>query len=225
MTGRVLIVEDDPVVAEVLYEALRDAFVVDRAANGADALALLGATPPDVVILDLLLPGMRGMDVCRSIRRASDVPIVVVTGVGDSRTRAQSFLAGADEFLTKPVRLDELRARLRALIRRRQPAEGSYYSDGNLIVDLTQREVYRQGQPVSLSATELRLLEQLVRNAGKVLPHRELLLAVWGRGYEESVRCLHTYIHYLRRKLEDDPSRPQYIRSYRGQGYSFQPRG
>lgn len=224
MVNSVLLVEDDAVVAEVLQEALSESFAVERAGDGAAALAKLARVPPDVVILDLLLPGMRGMDLCRAIRKASDVPIMVVTGVGDSRTRAQAFSAGADDFLTKPVRIDELRARLRALIRRRQPSGDSLYRDDYLTVDLASREVLRHGEPVQLSATEFRLLEQLVRHPGEVLSHRQLLLAVWGKGYEESVRCLHTYIHYLRRKLESDTDGRHYIHSLRGKGYVFERR-
>ena len=224
MIGRVLIVADDPVLVESLKQALSADYLIDLAGDGQTGIERLTELQPDLVVVDLPEPSTSGVETCRAIRRLSEVPVVVLTSAGNGLGRAWAYFAGADASLQKPVRLDALRARISALVRRSGGRlEGELYHDDDLIIDLRLRRVLRGGEVVSLTATEFRLLDQLVRHHGRVLSHRELLLAVWGEGYEDSIRCLYTYVHYLRRKLEHDPRHPRYIHSHGGQGYCFRP--
>ena len=227
MDRRLLIVEDDAALAEMIAAMLAERFEVRRAGDCPEAIRLLLEFQPHLVILDLLLPGGHGLDVCRALRRVSAAPLLVLSGLNDTATKVRALDAGADDYLTKPFAMEELRARLDAIWRRsRRPwrDEGEdCFEDGSLRIDLGAKRVLRDGEELELSPTEYRLLECLVRNRGRLLSHRELLRRVWGEGYEEAVPSLHIYVHYLRQKIEPNPTVPRYIVSRKGQGYLFRP--
>jgi DNA-binding response OmpR family regulator len=223
---RVLVVEDDPGIRLSLRIALEDeGYVVEEAGTGEDALTAMSASAPDVVLLDLLLPGIDGYEVCRRIRRTSDVPIVMLSARSDSLDIVSGLEAGADDYVTKPYVVQELSARLRAL-RRRSRRGGA--ADGELrIGDITIREdeweVEVAGQPVHLTKTEFRLLAELAGHVGKALSREQLLERVWDYGYFGDNRLVDVHIWRLRNKLEHDPSEPRHLLTVRGRGYKLQP--
>jgi DNA-binding response OmpR family regulator len=223
---RVLVVEDDPGIRLSLRIALEDeGYVVGEAGTGEDALTAMSASAPDVVLLDLLLPGIDGYEVCRRIRRTSDVPIVMLSARSDSLDIVSGLEAGADDYVTKPYVVQELSARLRAL-RRRSRRGGA--ADGELrIGDITIREdeweVEVAGQPVHLTKTEFRLLAELAGHVGKALSREQLLERVWDYGYFGDNRLVDVHIWRLRNKLEHDPSEPRHLLTVRGRGYKLQP--
>jgi len=222
---RVLVVEDDRELAQMLQVGLSPDYQVERAADGETALRRFADCRPHLVILDLMLPGVHGMDVCRALRQVSAVPVLVVSGLADGPTKVLALELGADDYLTKPFSFEELRARVKALLRRSNGdlVNHEFYYDGTLAVDLRARRVLSRGREVALSPTEFGLLECLLRRAGEVLSQQELLRCVWGQGYEDAVSSLHLYVHYLRRKIEPDPQAPRYIVCRKGLGYLFQP--
>jgi two-component system KDP operon response regulator KdpE len=223
---RVLVVDDAPQIVRALAINLRArGYEVATAADGAEALSESTAHQPDVVILDLGLPDMDGVAVIEALRGRSTVPILVLSGRSDSVDKVDALDAGADDYVTKPFGMDELLARLRAMVRRNAPpnAEEPQIAFGDATVDLTAKRVTVRGDEVRLTPTEWHLLEVLIRHPGRLMSQRQLLTEVWGPGYENAQGNLRLYMAQLRRKLEPDPSRPRHFRNEPGMGYRFEP--
>ena len=218
--ARILVVDDEPQILRALSTNLRGAgYEVQQAATGGEALALLAVRPPDAMVLDLILPDMSGIDVCRQVREKSDIPILVLSAVGEERTKVEALDAGADDYVTKPFGLEELTARLRAALRRMpRPAE-PVIAIGGLEIDLDAQALRVDGQPVQLTRTEFQLLRLFAENRGKLLTHRMILQRVWGPSYQVESHYLHVYISRLRQKIEHDPARPRYLLTEPGAGY------
>ncbi|GAB3918760.1 DNA-binding response regulator [Microlunatus endophyticus] len=226
MTGpTVLIVDDEPALAKALSINLRARhWDVITASNGAAALEAAAKRPIDLAIIDLGLPDMDGIEVIEGIRGWSRVPIIVLSARHDSDEKVAALDAGADDYVTKPFGMDELLARLRANLRRSQPADEAsepVVTAGSLEIDLAARRVTRDGRPVRLTPTEWHFLEVLVRHRGRLVSHQQLLTEVWGPGYRTETNYLRVYSAQLRRKLEDDPARPKFIVTEPGMGYRF----
>ena len=221
MTGqRILVVDDEPQILRALRATLRGAgFTVDSAATASEALTAAAAHPPEAVILDLVLPDGNGTDVCRELRTWSDAPVIVLSAVGEEREKIAALDAGADDYVTKPFSVDELLARLRAVLRRRTPNLEPVLEIGDLRIDVPNRVVTVAGNRVKLSPHEFDLLRVLAQNRGKLLTHRALLREVWGPAYEVEAHYLHVYVSHLRRKIEPDPGRPRYLLTEAGAGY------
>jgi len=217
---RVLVVDDEPQILRGLQTMLRGAgYDVATAATAADALAAAAAHPPEAVILDLVLPDGRGTDVARELRTWTDVPVIVLSAVGEEQEKVAALDAGADDYVTKPFGVDELLARLRAALRRGVPTSDSVISVGELEIDVPNRSVLLAGERVKLSPHEFDLLRVLAQNEGKLLTHRTLLREVWGPSYQSEAHYLHVYVSNLRRKLEPDPASPRYLLTEPGAGY------
>jgi two-component system KDP operon response regulator KdpE len=217
---RVLVVDDEPQILRALRTSLRGAgYEVDTAETAAQALTQLAVSPPDAVILDLVLPDGRGTDVARELRTWSNVPVIVLSVVGDESEKVAALDAGADDYVTKPFGIDELLARLRAALRRGEPSGEPVVEIGALSIDLEKRSVHVDGRLVQLTPHEFELLRALARNPGKLMTHSALLREVWGRAYDDESHYLHVYVSQLRRKLEPDPARPRYILTEPGAGY------
>jgi two-component system KDP operon response regulator KdpE len=219
-----LIIDDEARFRRFLRPSLTArGYRVIEAASGEDGVTMVRQHVPDVVLLDLGLPDLDGLDVTRRIRQWSQVPIVVLSARGQEVDKVTALDAGADDYLTKPFGLPELLARLRAALRHRLKQAGvapeSEFCTGGLRVDLAARQVFANGKEVRLTAIEYRLLEVLVQHAGQVVTHRQLLDAVWGPGHAEQTEYLRVYMAHLRRKLEADPSRPRVFRTETGVGY------
>jgi two-component system, OmpR family, KDP operon response regulator KdpE len=218
--ARILVVDDESQILRALRTSLQAAgYEVDVAATAAEALTSAAAHPPDGVILDLMLPDGSGTDVCRELRRWTNVPILVLSAVGDEQEKVAALDAGADDYVTKPFGIDELLARLRAALRRVDVMTGPVVELGDLVVDLERRLVTLRGEPVSLTPTEFELLRLFVRNAGKLLTHPTILREVWGPRYGDESHYLHVYVSQLRRKIEPDPARPRFLLTEPGAGY------
>jgi two-component system, OmpR family, KDP operon response regulator KdpE len=217
---RILVVDDEPQILRALQTSLRGAgYEVDAATTGEEALTMAAVRPPDAVILDLVLPDVRGTDVCRELRTWSSVPVIVLSVVGDESEKVAALDAGADDYVTKPFGVGELLARLRAALRRAEPSTEPVLEIGGLRVDLEAREVSVGGAPVQLTPHEYELLRLLALNEGKLLTHKTILREVWGEAYSDESHYLHVYVSQLRRKLEPDPARPRYILTEPGAGY------
>jgi two-component system, OmpR family, KDP operon response regulator KdpE len=221
MSGqRVLVVDDEPQILRALRTTLRGAgYEVDTAATAEAALAAAAAHPPEAVILDLVLPDGSGTDVCRELRTWSEAPVIVLSAVGEEREKVAALDAGADDYVTKPFSVDELLARLRAVLRRSVAASEPVIRVGELSIDVPNRTVTRDGTRVKLSPHEFDLLRVLAQNRGKLLTHRKLLREVWGPAYQVEAHYLHVYVSHLRRKIEPDPSSPRYLLTEPGAGY------
>jgi len=224
MTDKILVVDDEPRVVRLVTEVLKAmGYQVIAAGAGEPALELVLMERPDLVLLDVLLPrGMDGFEVCRRLREFSDVPVIMLTARAQSSDLLTGFDAGADDYLTKPFNAKELLARVRAVLRRSQRPEERVpgpLTCGALEINLAQRTVKVDGQPVALTRTEYALLRELALNLNRVLLHQELLTAVWGPEYRDDVDYLRAYIRYLRRKLEPDASNPRYLITVPGMGY------
>jgi DNA-binding response OmpR family regulator len=225
---KLLVVDDAAEVVEAVTISCmvqwRETEVIG-AADGETALDQIEREQPDLVLLDIAMPGIDGYETLRRIRAFSDVPVIMLTARDGTLDKVKGLELGADDYVTKPFDHLELLARIKALLRRLampQPVSRTpSFRAGDLEVDFAAREVRRQGQPVALTATEYQLLYHLVRNAGRVLRHETLLAKVWGQEYTEELDYLRVYIRRLRRKLEADPERPQYILTERGVGYRF----
>jgi two-component system KDP operon response regulator KdpE len=223
---RVLVVDDEPQILRALRINLRARqYDVDVAADGATALRAASHQPPDLVVLDLGLPDMQGVDVIRGLRGWTSIPIIVLSGRVDSRDKVDALDAGADDYVTKPFGVDELLARIRAVTRRVHPAgeTGSVVVVGRHTVDLAARTITGGDTEIRLTRTEWQLLEQLLRNPGKLLSQRGLLQDVWGPQYLSETNYLRQYMARLRRKLEADPARPRHLLTEPGMGYRFRP--
>ena len=221
MTGqRILVVDDEPQILRALRATLRGAgFTVDSAETAQAALIAAAAHPPEAVILDLVLPDGSGTDVCRELRTWTDAPVIILSAVGEEREKIAALDAGADDYVTKPFSVDELLARLRAVLRRRTPNLEPVLEIGDLRIDVPNRVVAVAGNRVKLSPHEFDLLRVLAQNRGKLLTHRALLREVWGPAYEVEAHYLHVYVSHLRRKIEPDPGRPRYLLTEAGAGY------
>jgi two-component system, OmpR family, KDP operon response regulator KdpE len=225
---KVLVVDDAAEVIEAVTVSFtlqwRETEVIG-ADNGEAALDLIEQEHPDVVLLDIAMPGMNGFEVLREIRAFSDVPVIMLTAKDDVLDKVKGLELGADDYVTKPFDHLELLARVKALLRRLdmpQPtSRAPSFHSGDLTVDFAAQEVRLRGEVVPLTATEYKLLYHLIRNAGHVLRHETLLAKVWGREYVDEVDYLRVYIRRLRRKLEDDPEQPRHILTERGLGYRF----
>jgi two-component system KDP operon response regulator KdpE len=222
--SRVLVVDDEPALVRALAINLRArAWDVVTASDGRTALSVAASRHPDVVILDLGLPDIDGVDVIRGLRGWSRVPIIVLSARQDSQDKVEALDAGADDYVTKPFGMDELLARLRAAARRSTPGEElPVVQAGDLVIDLARKTVSRSGSLVRLTPTEWSILEVLVRNRGRLIGRRELLREVWGPSYNSETNYLRVYTAQLRRKLEADPSRPRHIITEAGLGYRFE---
>jgi two-component system, OmpR family, KDP operon response regulator KdpE len=226
---RVLVVDDEPQILRALRAALKGhGYDVQTAADGEEALDALALHPPDIVILDLVMPGKSGFDVVREVRgwsqSAQRTPaIIVLSARGEDRDKVTALDLGADDYLTKPFSMNELLARIRVALRHRpeQAAVGPVINAGPVTIDLARRVVTRDGTEVHLTPTEWQLLAELAREAGKVLTQRMLLQRVWGPEYADEAQYLRVYINQLRRKLEADPPRPRILITEPGVGYRF----
>jgi two-component system KDP operon response regulator KdpE len=221
MSGaRVLVVDDEQQILRALQTSLRGAgYEVETADTAERALAAAAMRPPEAVILDLLLPDGTGTDVVRELRTWSSAPVIVLSAVGEEREKIAALDAGADDYVTKPVGIDELIARLRAVLRRAVPSGEPVIALGELELDLEKREVRFGGKPVHLTPHQFDLLRVLALNEGKLLTHRMILQEVWGPGYGSESNLLHVHVSQLRRKIEPDPARPRYLLTEPGAGY------
>jgi two-component system KDP operon response regulator KdpE len=220
----VLVCDDELQILRALRVILRDAgFEVVTAQTAQEALDAAALKAPDAAILDLILPDGNGIDVCRSIREWSQMPIVVLSAVGEEQEKVRALDAGADDYVTKPFGPDELIARLNATLRRAGAAEEPSLTVDGLEIDLAGHRVTRDGDEIHLTPKEFDLLRVLARNRGRLMTHRALLGQVWGHAYEEDTHTLRVHIANLRRKVEADPQQPRYIRTDPGIGYRFAP--
>ena len=221
MSGpRVLVVDDEQQILRALRTSLRGAgYDVDTAETAESALAAAAMRPPEAVILDLVLPDGTGTDVARELRTWSSAPIIVLSAVGDEREKVAALDAGADDYVTKPVGIDELLARLRAVLRRTTPSGEPVVEVGGLVVDLAKRTVTAAGKPVHLTPHQFDLLRVFALNVGKLLTQRHLLQEVWGPGYVGAANLLQVNVSQLRRKLEPDRAHPRYLLTETGAGY------
>ena len=230
MGKKVLIIDDDPAFRNLVEQVLtQKEYEVLKASSGQEGLRLMFDQRPDLVLLDVVMPGINGWQVCSRIREISDIPIIMITGEYKSEEDIVRGLDyGADDYLTKPVGSKELVARVRAILRRAElPAskdirKGIIYSDGFLTVDITERKVTVNGKRIKLTPREFRLFILLVENAGHILTHKQLLEKVWGWEYTDDLDYVRIYISHLRQKIEPDTSLPRYIITEPGVGYSFQ---
>jgi two-component system KDP operon response regulator KdpE len=219
-TVRVLVADDERPIRRFLNASLSGQYTVLEAATGEETLAVTVSGRPDVIILDLGLPDVDGVEVTRRLREWTQIPIIVVSVRDREEDKIAALDAGADDYLTKPFGAGELMARLRAALRRSAlPENEPVYQAGGLFVDLARRDVMVNGQTVSLTPTEYDILRILVQNAGKVLTHQQLVHAVWGTSYQADAHLLRVNISNLRRKIEDDPARPRHIVTEPGVGY------
>ena len=226
MAVRILTVEDDERIRTALRLALEEeGWIMEEAGSGEEALSAFARTPADVVLVDITLPGIDGFDVCRSIRRISDVPIVMVTARTDTHDVVGGLEAGADDYLSKPFAPKELSARIRALLRRVRTSESGssplVYDGLEIFPEEGLVRVY--GTVAPLTKTEFRLLVELGSNPGRVLSREELLEQVWGQGYFGDGRLVDVHVRRLRTKIEADPANPRYVVTVRGMGYKLQP--
>jgi len=217
---RVLVVDDERSIRRFLKASLGNQYTIFEATTGEETLLAVATDRPDVILLDLGLPDMDGVEVTRRLREWTQVPIIVVSVREQEKDKIAALDAGADDFLTKPFGVGELTARLRAALRRSAQIESEpVFKTGGLVVDFARREVRIDDHPVSLTPTEYDLLRTLVKHAGKVLTHRQLLHTVWGDAYEGETHMLQVNISNLRGKLEPNPARPSYIITEPGVGY------
>jgi two-component system KDP operon response regulator KdpE len=221
MSGaRVLVVDDEAQILRALETTLRGAgYEVETAETGEAALTQAAVRPPDAIILDLMLPDKSGAEVFRELRRWTQVPVLILSAVGEEREKVAALDAGADDYITKPFGIEELLARLRASLRRAAPTTEPVIEIGALRIDLEKRAVYRGGDLVQLTPHEFALLRFFAQNEGRLLTHRAILREVWGHAYERESHYLHVYISQLRRKIEPDSARPTYILTEPGAGY------
>jgi two-component system KDP operon response regulator KdpE len=225
MAIKILVVDDSKDETWLLRRALKeDDYEVETAHNGLDGLRLAYQFRPDLILLDVMMPDMDGWTMLGRLREFSDQPVIMLTAVGGEKSLVQGLDRGADDYVTKPYSLEELKARIRAVLRRRGLSSSGQrallqFDNGQLIIDPSCQEVTAQGENVDLTPTEYKLLLCLAYNAGHVLSAEQILENVWGPGYEDAEANVKLYIWYLRRKIEADPRKPRYILTKRGTGY------
>ncbi len=224
MADRILIIDDDLTLLDLLKQSLEKAgYKVLTATNGIDGLGMVYKDKVDLIILDVMMPRMDGWETCNRIREISDVPVIMLTAKDKEADALKGFQCGVDDYVTKPFSFSELSARVRAVLlrtRRAPPDKRRHvYVFDELVVDADSSQVTLRGKPVSLTPTEFQLLLTLAENAGRILTHEQLLSQVWGPEYVGETGYVKRYIWYLRQKIEDDPSNPQYILTERGFGY------
>ncbi|MDP8923465.1 MAG: response regulator transcription factor [Chloroflexota bacterium] len=226
MTDRILVVEDDGLLVKFLRATLAaSGYSVDVAADGVAAMEALTSRPTDLVLLDLGLPHLDGIDILRQLRTWTDVPVLVLSARDQQQEKVQALDIGADDYLTKPFGVPELLARVRAALRRAartSGGDGPRVAAGDLVIDLPAQRVERSGEAVHLTPTEWRVLRELVLARPRTVPHRLLLERVWGPGYGDEVHYVRVVIRRLRQKLEPDPDAPRYLLSEIGFGYRFE---
>ncbi len=216
---RILVVDDDPQIVSVLKRGLAyEGYTLDTAENGEKALAIARATPPDLVVLDIMMPGLDGIEVTRRLRQGSDIPVLLLTAKGTIPDKVAGLDAGADDYLVKPFAFDELLARVRALLRRRQPHESAILRFADLIINTGTREVQRGSSPIELTTREYELLLFFLRNPRQVLTRDMIYERVWGYDFGGESNIIDVYIRYLREKLEHD-GHSRLIHTIRGAGY------
>ncbi len=229
MTATVLLIDDDKDLGQMLHDALsQSGYKTLLVSDGLSGLEVLQDRPVDLVLLDLMLPGIDGWEICRRIREFSDVPIIILSGLGREQEVIRGLELGADDYVTKPFKVGEVKARMRAHLRRRQgplAAEAIVHIDDRVAVDRATHSLIVDRQTVRLSATEYRLLNYFLENPGRVLTQQNLLSQVWGWEYMDQTDYLKVYVHRLRRKIEQEADEPRYILTERGFGYRFQPPG
>ncbi len=224
-TATILVVDDEPEILRAVYAGLTaQGYAVQTAINGENALYSASAAAPDLVILDVMLPGkLDGLEVCRRLREWSDVPVLVLSALGQERQKVKALDLGADDYLTKPFGMDELTARVRAALRRARGAkpqvEPAAFTWGDLTVDYARHLVVKNGAEIKLTPLEYEILRFLTQNADRVVTHRLLLSSVWGAEYAEDTQLLRVHVGNLRRKVEDNPARPRLIVTESGVGY------
>ena len=220
---RILLIDDDPMILQLLKHFLEnEGYHVHTVDRGAEGVEVAKKELPDLVIVDLMMPGMDGFETCRRLREYGVQTVLVISSRRDERSVIRALDLGADAYLYKPFELSVLLAKIRTLMRRvgqQVPAECRLYDDGRLLIDLDKRRVEVEGNGVQLTATEFRLLSILLNNVGRVVSHEELIRQVWGTEKESGLTSLKLYIHYLRRKIEERPKRPYYLLAEWGIGY------
>ena len=223
-SATILVVDDEPQIRRVMRATLASkGYEITEARSGEEALEKLRGQQPNLVILDVNMPGIGGLEACREIRERSDVPIIMLTVRNGERDKVQALDAGADDYVVKPFGIEELLARIRAALRRTNASDPlPPVNSADLQIDFESRKVLVRGQPVRLTPKEFGLMRQLVASAGKPISHRSLLQAVWGPDYGEETEYLRVFINQLRKKIEPDPKNPRYIRTEPWIGYRFE---
>jgi DNA-binding response OmpR family regulator len=224
--AKIMVVDDEPVIIESLsYSLRREGYEVFNSSNGKDALELFDQCQPDLVVLDIRLPEMDGLEVCKRLRNYSTVPIIMLTARTDELDRILGLEVGADDYLPKPFSFRELLARIRALLRRvamdQQVNPSALLQIGSLTIDPIARRVLKNHQEIQVSAREFELLKLMMSKAGRACSRQELLAEIWGEEWLGDSRTLEVHIRWLRLKVEDDPTNPKYIQTVRGYGYRF----
>lgn len=224
---KILIVDDEPQITRVLRRSLSaHRYEVRTAADGESALETFRDFAPDLIITDLSMPEMNGIELCRAIRKKSEIPIIVLSVKGEEKTKVEALDAGADDYITKPFGIDELLARVRAALRRaplKSEQQAENLSEGDFQVNFAARQVFVRGSEIHLTPKEFDLLVYLFQNRGKVMTHRNLLAAVWGGNYTEQPEYLRVFIGNLRKKIESNHAEPKYILTEPWIGYRFTP--
>jgi len=228
MSKRILVVDDEPRYQRLLDANLRtDDYDVVTAADGLEAIEIFSSQPIDLILLDVMMPKLNGFETCQRIREFSNVPIVMLTAKGDEQDRVRGLDLGADDYLVKPFSATELLARVRAVLRRAEVStditQARYFTHADLRIDFARAEVWRENEPISLSATEYRLLLQFVHNVGKIMSAEDLLTRIWGPEYRTEKEILWVSIARLRQKLEKTPHSPTHIITRPGLGYLMPP--
>ena len=228
MTTRILVVDDEPRYVRLMEANLTtEGYQVLKEYDGQNAVEIVAEKQPDLVLLDVMMPGLNGFSACERIREFSNVPIIMVTAKGEEQDRVRGLDVGADDYIVKPFSATELLARVRAVLRRAIVSGSTFqqavFNHGNLQIDLARAEVFKDEKMVFLSATEYRLLLQFVHNLGNILTSEDLLVNVWGPEYREDKEILWVSISRLRQKLEGDPRNPQHIVTRSGLGYTMPP--
>jgi two-component system, OmpR family, KDP operon response regulator KdpE len=222
-SAKILIVDDEPQIRRVLRTTLTShGYTVAEARTGDEALEQIRSDRPDLILLDVNMPGISGLETCREIRGSSDIPIIMLTVRGTEKDKVQALDAGADDYVVKPFGSEELMARIRAGLRRAAPTESMPpFVSTDLKIDFEKRSISLKGEPVRLTPKEFELLRHLVANQGKAQGHRRLLQAVWGPDYGDQVEYLRVFVNQLRKKIEQDPSHPRHLLTEPWVGYRF----
>ena len=221
---KILVVDDEALLVKgICYNLRNDGYEVLTGSNGLDAVRTVRETPVDLVILDVMMPEMDGLEACRQIRAFSDVPIILLTAKADDMDKLMGFEHGADDYLTKPFNILELKARIRALLRRAGPRESKpeQIEVGAIRLDLVSRNAYRDGELADLTAKEFDLVDLLIRNPNRVYSRENLLDLIWGYDYQGDIRTVDVHIRRIREKLERNPAEPEHIMTKWGVGYYF----